>query len=1084
MSESESAPVITTASSSLHGNIASISTSEEHDAIDSDENSIHAATMVEMNPAAAGAGQQQIAPELPLPAVLPNPSPEQQKIIEAIHEGFCVTVKACAGSGKTTCMLQVASSLPPSREVLIITYNRALSDDCKARIQKLSMGHRVSVYTIHGLVTRVAGEVCNDDNKLIQMLDLWDNCGGLEMTNPVSLDLVMIDEAQDLRPLFHKCLSHIFGTACRDGKEDRNGGMQLCLVGDPKQLLYDFTTYGSDKASASFFLQPETYWGTFAQKRKWIQLPLSVSYRLTPNTATFCNLFWGTSMVGGNTASPNLPVEYLMKYPYPNTDGFRYDPEKLSTSFLAEVIDKHGPENVMFLAQSIKSVNMPIRVHINKLMKIKDQQTGLQKYNFHIKENARGFEGRTDWKNKVRVWTFCGSKGCEADVVVVFGFEVFSRTHELNQIGVALSRARERLLVIHGKKYTCGRCFPNPYYPILGNASSGIEQHVVRWGKDDSQLLRLAVPGCETERGEMARCALGRLAESGVIKVDFGSGNGSHSHNYIMPLPGAVVKNQCNVMYVASDFNYFSALVENKFLQYGTWETIAGIPDGNEHNQRIEYETNVQFATTKEDVSALYGEAVTYMLQWDMCKFVPNVETVVSNGIILLHPQVQYTESEIRDSLRAICCEELTEDDNKCFEEEFSIEKKKLGRDLIAFMNTRMSLKKKRVFAEGDIVGEMYFPVMVSECKSEDDDNQLNEFLPQIRSVYESETSSKKPFHWVYLANAVMAFSNYHEKFRQIGTDPDSYESWVNSEALLDGLERLRNTIELISLSSSTLKNVKDEDDKNENVESNSTFDGTCSFERELDIRFTNDDCIKEQNNGRTIVGVAGVCDWINEGAIRRNLKRQESKGGGPYDVDLLEIKFVHHLSNIHRLQVLVYCALYALQLNDHNKEKRDDEYAWDDCNNNDGEKNIQVRQGIECCRGMLYNARTEEMEICSMQACEAMDFLLNISQFKYNGKDRKEVILLEELAKKAIDDDEVSIASSYRPKRPQKRLMEMHGKTYYTALAVDDDVTPSTKPKNSKGPCSYRLLKRPRESVEAPNQAGTGSENDPIFLE
>ena len=42
-----------------------------------------------------------------------------------------------------------------------------------------------------------------------------------------------------------------------------------------------------------------------------------------------------------------------------------------------------------------------------------------------------------------------GSKGCEAEVVVVFGFEMSdtARVTSLNQMGVALSRARSRLIV-------------------------------------------------------------------------------------------------------------------------------------------------------------------------------------------------------------------------------------------------------------------------------------------------------------------------------------------------------------------------------------------------------------------------------------------------------------------------------------------------------------------------------------------------------------------------------------------------------------------------------------------------------------
>merc|ERR1712238_451097 len=115
-------------------------------------------------------------------------------------------------------------------------------------------------------------------------------------------------------------------------------------------------------------------------------------------------------------------------------------------------------------------------------------------------------------------------------------------------------------------------------------------------------------------------------------------------------------------------------------------------------------------------------------------------------------------------------------------------------------MNIRLNLKKKRHYKNDNDdtnggggeanINEIVFPVKVMERKKDDDDNQLDDFLPQIKEVYALPT--KKPFQWIYLANAVMAFSNYHEKFRQIGTNPDSYESWVNSIAPPSGLERLK----------------------------------------------------------------------------------------------------------------------------------------------------------------------------------------------------------------------------------------------------------------------------------------------------
>ncbi len=695
--------------------------------------------------------------------VLPEPSPEQREIIRAVGEGKCVTIRACAGSGKTTCMLQVAASLPVWRKALIITYNRSLADECKERIQRLSMGHRIKCYTIHGLASRFAGRVCNDDHKLVRQADRWDKGLDKTPTYPMPLDLVMIDEAQDLRPLFHRILSHIFSIS-------GGSGIQLCLVGDPKQMLYDFPTFGDDKASTSFFLQPEKHWGEFTKQRSWAHLPLSVSYRLTPNMASFCNLFWGTTMVGGNVKSPNIPVEYLIKYPYPgNRDD---DDDKLKTSALEKLIDDYGPENVMFLAQSVKRADLPIRVHVNQLMKKKEKITGLQKYNFHIKENVRGFEGSPDTKNKVRVWTFCGSKGCEADVVVVFGLDVYGRPHALNQVGVALSRARKRLLVIHSKKYQAKKLQTLPFYPVLGDSPDGMDRHTIRFGKDNSEEVSFQVPPIDPTtasvqnggEGYATRCQLTRktletFATNGVIKIDNVS-----NLSKPMSMTLGLAQKETKQVYVATEFNYFSASAESRFLEHGTWtkcglrEEAHNNPIGEEdviQGDRIDYETNVQFSTTIEDVSALYGEAVVYMLQWELCKFVPNIETIVSDGMLRLHLQVEYSETNIRSSLRNMCCEALTLNDDETLTKEFVEKNGRIkGKDLIPFLNNRLNIKKSKKRdsgADGKVVDEVLFPVKAIERTNVDDDNHLTEFLPQIKSLYESEACAKKPFHWVYL---------------------------------------------------------------------------------------------------------------------------------------------------------------------------------------------------------------------------------------------------------------------------------------------------------------------------------------------
>jgi len=471
---------------------------------------------------------------------------------------------------------------------------------------------------------------------------------------------------------------------------------------------------------------------------------------------------------------------------------------------------------------------------------------------------------------------------------------------------------------------------------------------------------------------------------------------------------------------------------------------------------------------------------------------------------------------------------------------EFPDQKSRIrGQDLIPLINSRMSIQKKaRRAGHNEHSKEVVFPVVARERQASNDDNQLTEFLPKMRSLYES-ASTKKPFHWIYLgrfrlhsahihrwityiylltkcavfiaslfastilANAVMAFSSYHEKFRQIGTDPESYESWVDAEALLCGLGRLRNLMNEVSPS-----------DGNTESEIDILEEGNTSFERELSFVFAKDDFITEENNARTIVGVTGVCDWVNE---NRTQNYETGTSGGTNNVDLLEIKFVHHLSNAHRLQVLVYTALYALKVNNVNMKKHKDVDTGDQAStfdvdescffDNDSEEELnngkdEIEWKIKSCRGMLYNARTGEKEFCTIKSRNAMDFLLDMSQFQYNGKDRKDLQQERKSTKKEIYSEQntvrpkkeiqsehprcgapISDPSSFRKRKmPKKRLAPNSGTSHYTALCIDDhDGNDDEFPNATKSADGHSLIKR-RKQCSAKMSGGT--DDDPIFID
>jgi len=66
-------------------------------------------------------------------------------------------------------------------------------------------------------------------------------------------------------------------------------------------------------------------------------------------------------------------------------------------------------------------------------------------YKFNIREYSRGFDNAV-WNKRTRVWTFCGSKGCQAKVVIVFNAE---RCEMTNDFGVAVSRSQKHLVLLH-----------------------------------------------------------------------------------------------------------------------------------------------------------------------------------------------------------------------------------------------------------------------------------------------------------------------------------------------------------------------------------------------------------------------------------------------------------------------------------------------------------------------------------------------------------------------------------------------------------------------------------------------------------
>ena len=109
-------------------------------------------------------------------------------ILADAHKGYNLSIRARAGSGKTTTILSIAKALS-GKKIEILTYNRALSNECTAKITQ--QGIDAACHTIHAKFSRCCGLVCNDDFGLLEQAKI----------ERFDADVVMIDEVQDLRPL-------------------------------------------------------------------------------------------------------------------------------------------------------------------------------------------------------------------------------------------------------------------------------------------------------------------------------------------------------------------------------------------------------------------------------------------------------------------------------------------------------------------------------------------------------------------------------------------------------------------------------------------------------------------------------------------------------------------------------------------------------------------------------------------------------------------------------------------------------------------------------------------------------------------
>ena len=343
---------------------------------------------------------------------------------------------ACPGSGKTTLSMQIAASLPAERTAVLLTYNRALADETSIRIRKLHSGMvedgqvpaKFGVYTYHGILSSLSRKVVNNDISFFECMESIDE----SIPNPqkwclADFDLLIIDESQDMRPLFWKLIGFLLGKVCKNPK-----GLNIMVVGDVNQMLYDF--YAGNSADTRFMTQAPVLFGNINCK-PWVFRSLSTSFRLTSPITKFVNtVFDLDNPIQPRPSTMDAPPVILMVA----------DVYKDTASLVCGLLREYEPQDVFILCPSMNErspavplvnnlISLGVHVHVGRSGNISDScpQTLLSLTS-----------------QKVQAKTFHAGKGLESKCVVVINNKLLINDEFDCANFVAMTRSSEKLIVV------------------------------------------------------------------------------------------------------------------------------------------------------------------------------------------------------------------------------------------------------------------------------------------------------------------------------------------------------------------------------------------------------------------------------------------------------------------------------------------------------------------------------------------------------------------------------------------------------------------------------------------------------------
>jgi hypothetical protein len=350
-----------------------------------------------------------------------GPSEEQQEILDLIKQGNNVMTDSVAGSGKTTTILFLASELANKR-ILTVTYNSRLKAETRERVRKYGLKN-IEVHSYHSLGLAHYTKPCMNDIHLANIVK------HRMIPHPTpQADILVLDETQDMTKSYYDFIKKVI-------TDINNPNLQLFVMGDHMQCIYDFAQVGADYRYLT--LAEKIY----PSQLQWKKTYLRTSYRITYPMEWFVNeVVLGYSRMKSVKQS-TIPVKYVTGNPFDNVP--EYFGNELKNLFASGL----NPGDVFILAPSIRPnnpdnpikrfENMLVRMGIPCFVPLSDDE--------ELKDEVI--------QGKVVFSSFHQSKGLERRVVIVASFSnsLYYTAREApkdycpNVIYVAITRSYERL---------------------------------------------------------------------------------------------------------------------------------------------------------------------------------------------------------------------------------------------------------------------------------------------------------------------------------------------------------------------------------------------------------------------------------------------------------------------------------------------------------------------------------------------------------------------------------------------------------------------------------------------------------------